>query len=585
MLIQPLRGRSMNRVLLTSAVALVLTSAGPIRAAPRHSAAAGTVTRLADAFVAEYKRRLPIQVMYTGARLEEQTGLDINGPAELAHWRQFVRDIDKELGKVPEGDVAGQPEWVTRAYLVAGIATSRAEETCRGELWNVGSFGWVFQLPTIVDAQPVATAKDRREALIRWHGIVPWLDQDVANLKEGLRQGYAAYRAGVVGELSQIESFIAAPYAQWPTTVLAKRAKDAEFTLQLNRIAIQEIGPAAKRYRDFLKTAYLPHARATPSTLTLPDGMACLRARLSSSLTVDMDPRAMFDTLVARRKAEHARILALARQAYADPALTWETLGEKLRADPRDKFASPEDVRQTYEGIIARARQALPRMVLTPPTGDILVKAGSGTDMFSAEADDGTHPATFLYAGPDGHREVAESLAMHETIPGHYLQDTVRKKAHAVPLHPIARVVMVLGPMEGWATYAESWAAELGLYSGPFDEMGGWVNSLTPLAVAELGMQVAGWSEDQAGTYLRDESAFDLPTGDKESVAAIVDVVGWPERYPIGAMQYDALRKRAEEALGTRFDPREYHQMLLSDGPLPFRVLNAKVEQWISARR
>ena len=104
-------------------------------------------------------------------------------------------------------------------------------------------------------------------------------------------------------------------------------------------------------------------------------------------------------------------------------------------------------------------------------------------------------------------------------------------------------------------------------------------------AVAELGMQVAGWSEDQAGTYLRDETPFDSPSGNKESVAAIVDFVGWPERYPICAMQYEALRKRAEEALGFQFDTREYHQMLLSDGPLPFWALNVKVNRWIATQR
>ena len=535
-------------------------------------------------FVTEYKRRFPIQVLYTGVRLEEQTGLDINGPADLARWRLFVRRIETDLGKIAEGEVTGKPEWVTRAYLIAGIATARAEETCRGELWDIGTFGWVFQLPTIVDAQPVMTAKDRREALVRWHGIAPWLDQDLANLREGLRQGYAAYRAGVEGEISQIDSFIDAPYEQWPTTVLAKRARNPAFTLELNRIADEEIRPAARRYRDFLKTVYVRQARTTPSTLTLPDGAACLRSRLAASLTVDVNPKEMFDMLVARRRTERARILELARKAYDSPTLTWEAFGEKLRADPRDKYSSPDDVRTTYEGIIARARQALPRMVLTPPVGDILVKAGSGTDMYSPASDDGSHVATFLYAGPEGHREVAESLAMHEIIPGHYLQDTVRARAHAVPLHPITRVVLVLGPMEGWATYAERWAAELGLYSGPFEEMGGLVNSLTPYAVAEMGMQVAGWSEDQAGTYLRDEMPFDPPSGDKESVAAIVDFVGWPERYPIGAMQYEALRKRVEGSLGTGFDSRSFHQMLLSDGPLPFCALGEKVERWITTQ-
>jgi uncharacterized protein (DUF885 family) len=77
---------------------------------------------------------------------------------------------------------------------------------------------------------------------------------------------------------------------------------------------------------------------------------------------------------------------------------------------------------------------------------------------------------------------------------------------------------------------------------------------------------------------------FNLPSGDSESVAAIVDVVGWPERYPIGAMQYEAIRKRSEAALGTGFEARAFHQMLLSDGPLPFWALEEKVDRWIATQ-
>ena len=134
LLVQPPRGRKMNRTLLSIVGALVFVSSELSQAASGHSAAANTVTRLADAFVAEYKRRFPIQVMYTGVRLEEQTGLDINGTADLARWRLFVRSIETELRKVSESDLTGQPEWVTRAYLIEGIATSRAEEIYRGEL-------------------------------------------------------------------------------------------------------------------------------------------------------------------------------------------------------------------------------------------------------------------------------------------------------------------------------------------------------------------------------------------------------------------------------------------------------------------
>ncbi len=575
----------MKATLGRAAIALLALLLAPALSAPQSGSPADTVTRLADTFVAEYQRRFPFLVMYSGLPQMSRAGVDIITSEDLARWRAFAYGLEAKLNKIPESALIGRPEWVTRAYLLQGIAEAKTDDTCQFELWDISSYGFVFQLPTVAATQPLATAEDRREALVRWHAIAPWLDQQVSNLAAGLRGGYAAYRAAVEGELGQIDTFIAQPYAEWPTTVLARRANDPQFTLELNRIAMSEIWPASERFRDFLRNEYLPHARTTPSSVGLPQGMACLRSRLSVSTSVDMDPKAMFGVLVSRRHQERVRILELAQQAYGVPDLTWEDFGERFRADPRDKFGSAGEIRPTYEGAIARARAALPRMVLSPPPAKIVVKQGSGQDRYLPGSDDGSRPPMFLYAGPGAHRGEAESLAMHETIPGHFLQDAMRTQAHHGSLHPIARLVVISGSSEGWATYAEGWAAELGLYSGPFEEMGSLVNSSTPSAVAELGMQIADWSEDQAGTYLRDESPYDGPSAAKESVGGIIDTAGEFESYPIGAIQYEALRREAQRALGQRFDSRAYHQTLLEDGPLPFWALEKKVERWITKQR
>lgn len=560
---------------------MVLSS--PRTVAGQAHSAASKVTQLADAFVAEYKRQFPLQAMYSGTPLVVQSGLDINSPGDLARWRAFVYGLESELKGIPSSELVGRPEWVTRADLLEGIAQTHMYDICQLELWNISPYGFVFLLPTVADSQPVATAKDRREALERWHGIALWLDQERANLALGLQHGYAAYRTGVADELSQVEAFIAEPYADWPTTVLAKRAMQPQFTLELNRIATHEIIPAAERFRDYLRTQYLPHSRSAPSIVGLPQGLVCLRARLSITTTVDMEPKAMFDALVERRAEEKKRILALARQVYGEPELTWQSFGEKLRHDARDSYNKTDNIADILSNLISRVRAAWPRMMSTPPPGPLAVRPGS-VDRYVPASDDGERPATYLYSGAGAHREVAESLVMHETIPGHYLADVVRRQ-HGHALHPVARVIFLNGPSEGWATYAETWAAELGLYSGPFEEMGGLVNSVTPSAVAELGMQIAGWNELQAGTYLRDETPFDLPTGDPEGVGAIVNLTGDLEAYPIGAMQYEVLRERTQEALGPHFNSREFHQVLLSDGPLPFWALGEKVDRWIATQR
>jgi hypothetical protein len=229
------------------------------------SSAAEIVTRLADDFVAEYKRRFPFSVMYMGLPLEVQSGIDINTPRELTNWRRFVRFTEDRLSHISESDLVGRPEWITRAYLAQGLAQARAIETCRSELWDPD--GWVFRLPSIADAQPVATAKDRREAIERWSRLAAWIDQDAANLTEGLREGYSGFRGAVESEIKQIDALIAAPSEQWPTTALAKRANDTEFVRQLKDIEIRSLIPAAKRYRSFLQSEYLPKARITASII------------------------------------------------------------------------------------------------------------------------------------------------------------------------------------------------------------------------------------------------------------------------------------------------------------------------------
>jgi uncharacterized protein (DUF885 family) len=125
----------------------------------------------------------------------------------------------------------------------------------------------------------------------------------------------------------------------------------------------------------------------------------------------------------------------------------------------------------------------------------------------------------------------------------------------------------------------------LGLYSSAFDEMGGFMNSVTPGAVADLGMQVMAWDVDEATGYLQAEMPFLTPTRAHEMASNLASSPGHVESYPVGTLQYEAARKRAQAILGSRFDSREFHRMLLSDGALPFAALNYKVDRWIAAQR
>jgi uncharacterized protein (DUF885 family) len=98
-------------------------------------------------------------------------------------------------------------------------------------------------------------------------------------------------------------------------------------------------------------------------------------------------------------------------------------------------------------------------------------------------------------------------------------------------------------------------------------------------------MQAMGWDINKAAAYLAEEMPFWTQTRALEAASNLASSPGDVESYPIGALQYETARKSAQDVLGLRFNSREFHQMLLSEGALPFAALNSKVGRWVAARR
>jgi len=45
------------------------------------------------------------------------------------------------------------------------------------------------------------------------------------------------------------------------------------------------------------------------------------------------------------------------------------------------------------------------------------------------------------------------------------------------------------------------------------------------------------------------------------------------------------LRQRAQQALGDKFSLPKFHEVVLSDGTLPLKLLEAKVDRWIAQQK
>ena len=101
--------------------------------------------------------------------------------------------------------------------------------------------------------------------------------------------------------------------------------------------------------------------------------------------------------------------------------------------------------------------------------------------------------------------------------------------------------------------------------------------------VVDLGMQVKGWTTEQAAAYLRAAMPLRPPERAVQSVALISGNPGFVLAYPLGDLEWVKMRSRAETSLGKKFDVRAFHEMELEDGMLPFAALEEKLDRWISA--
>jgi uncharacterized protein (DUF885 family) len=139
--------------------------------------------------------------------------------------------------------------------------------------------------------------------------------------------------------------------------------------------------------------------------------------------------------------------------------------------------------------------------------------------------------------------------------------------------------------VEGWALYAESLGAELGLYTEPdqyFSRLNGELFRAVRLVV-DVGLHHKRWSREQALKFLMETTM----TGESGAALEIDRYIAWPGQalaYKVGQLKISAIRTKAEKTLGSKFDIRAFHDELLKDGALPLDLLQRKMDQWIESQ-
>jgi len=258
----------------------------------------------------------------------------------------------------------------------------------------------------------------------------------------------------------------------------------------------------------------------------------------------------------ARLQAQEATIaLAAGQRLYGREFADLSALAQTFRADPESRFSSADDVRSFIIATAARARARAAQVVSNPPSADIdfisypeaTAETSPGGQYVPAD-DGGTRKAVHYYRADYQHlaRSQLEATIFHETWPDHHLQQIVTRERVRTGAHRIARLVYVPGFVEGWATYVEGLARKLPLYNSDLSTIGSVMGSQTPGLVADIGMHVLGWSEQQTFDYLQDHH----PAMPEEIIQRTVDGIGEDPGsavpYAMGGMEIEAIRGKRE---------------------------------------
>jgi uncharacterized protein (DUF885 family) len=560
----------------------------------RADSIARQVTALADQVMQTALTRSPETGTYLGLPGMRHDGLSDNSLAALQRYEAEDDAFAARVMAIDPTPLVGRPEYVTLGFLREAAQSGAQGRVCRNELWSGINqiFGWQVLLPRLAAVQPVGTDDLRAQALTRWRKLPQTIDNETANLREGLRLGYTAPKVNVQRIVEQMDALLAMPPAESPFASPMQRDSTPAFRQEFEQVMANEFYPAMRRYRDFLANEYLPAAREATGIAANPNGADCYRAAVRSFTTLDVPAQEIHEIGLREMAKIRTEMQTIAQRSFNTTDVSG--LLERFRTDPQYMFRTREEIVAYADAAIQRGKAAMPRWFGRLPQADVVVepyaefeeKSAPGAS-YETPAEDGSRPGKYRLntQNPTQQTRVGiESTAFHESIPGHHLQLAIAQERRDA--HIITRFMGNSGFSEGWGLYSERLADEMGLFSSDLDRMGLLSNEALRAArmVVDPGLHVLGWSRQQAIDYMLANTAEP-----RQAVENEVDrYIGWPGQataYMLGNLEIRRLREMAERELGPRFDIRAFHDRILENGSVPLPFLRENVERWIAAEK
>lgn len=436
--------------------------------------------------------------------------------------------------------------------------------------------------------------KDYESWIARLRAVGPYIDQNIALLKTGVKEHRTQPRAildRAVEPLKQLASGKAegSPFFE-PFKRIPASIPEADRTRLAGegRAAVEQVViPAYARLNDFFAKQLLPKARTTVGIWDTPNGDAFYRERAAFHTTTSLTPDQIHDIglkEVARIRGEMDKVIAeIGFNGNFDAFVNF------LRTDPQFYYKTPDELFEAYAATAKRIDPELvklfgklPRMPYGLRPIPAMSAPNTTTAYYQEPALDGLRAGYYyvnLYKPEVRPKYEMEVLTSHEAVPGHHLQLALAMELEGQPA--FRRKGDFTAFVEGWGLYSERLGYEIGLYKDPYSKFGQLTYDMWRAVrlVVDTGMHYKHWTRQQAIDYFKANAA----KTETDIVNEIDRYIAWPGQalaYKIGQLKILELRHEAETKLGAKFDIRAFHDVVLGSGALPLDTLEKNVREW-----
>ena len=434
--------------------------------------------------------------------------------------------------------------------------------------------------------------------LDKLNAIPDYVDQHFINLREGLSKGvsqplviFKGYESTYNDHITKDykDNYFYSPFNNLPDDL---DQSEIDSILYEGQKAVEEsVIPEFKRIKEFFENEYFPNTRTKIGISEIENGVDYYQNRInfyttSKSYNADKIHEIGLGE-VSRIKEEMIKIISDLKFNGS-----FDDFFKFLRTDDRFYAKTPKELLMFARDISKRIDAKLPKFFKTlprkpygvAPVPDAIAPKYTG-GRYVGTSKNSTEPGYYwvnTYNLKSRTLYTIPALTAHEGVPGHHLQGSLNNElGDSIPRFRRNLYLSAFG--EGWGLYSEFLANDMGIYTNEYEQFGKLTYEMWRACrlVVDTGIHAMGWKREEAVEYLAKNTALSF----HEINTEVDRYISWPGQalsYKIGEIKIRELRKKAKDQLGNKFDIRDFHEVILSQGTVTLSILEERINKYIN---